>query len=115
MKFYPSKTSGAPRSATPVRSAVRFPLQLPVTLSTGVAEVPATTIDVSSTGVLLETATPVAVGTQVRWAMHLSAEAMGAEGDIAVECAGRVVGMREGQPIRIAVVIDEYRIKEEAA
>lgn len=97
----------------PVRTAVRFPLQLPVILHAGETEVPATTIDVSSTGMLFSLETVLQVGTELNWELLLPAEAMGSGTDISVACHGRVVWVQAGEdPVRMAVMIDQYRMKE---
>lgn len=102
-----------PGLTDPVRAAVRFPLQLPVLLRTGQNDVPAITIDVSSTGMLFSLDTVLEVGTGLDWELVLPAEAMGSGTDISVACHGRVAWVQaDEQPIRMAVIIDQYRMKE---
>lgn len=110
------RSAPAPDSAVndPVRASVRFPLQLPVELQTGDARVPATTVDVSSTGMLFTLDTVLQVGTELDWELVLPADAMGSGADISVLCHGRVVWVKELQPVQMAVMIDEYRLKENA-
>ena len=103
-----------PGLTDPVRAAVRFPLQLPVLLHVGKTEVPATTVDVSSTGMLFSLNTVLAVGTELDWELLLPAEAMGTGADISVACHGRVVWVQQETPVRMAVMIDQYRMKENA-
>ncbi|WP_419803862.1 PilZ domain-containing protein [Terriglobus sp.] len=113
--MYVTRRQAAPvhdNSADPVRAAVRFPLQLPVQLHTGETEVPATTIDVSSTGMLFSLDTVLQVGTELDWELLLPAEAMGTGVDISVVCHGRVAWVQEESPVRMAVMIDQYRMKE---
>ena len=109
-----TKTYTEPGDTDPVRAAVRFPLQLPVQLFAGPVRFDATTIDVSSTGMLVVMDSVLHVGTELDWELLLPAEAMGSGADISVACHGRVVWVDEGTPHRIAVVIDQYRLKENA-
>ena len=80
----------------------------------GTTEVPATTVDVSSTGILFTLDTVLVVGTELDWELRLPAEAMGTGADISVVCHGRVAWVHEDKPIRMAVMIDQYRMKESA-
>jgi hypothetical protein len=98
----------------PLRASVRFPLQLPVQLHAGDTKVAATTVDVSSTGMLFTLDSVLQVGTELDWELVLPAEAMGTGSDIGVLCHGRVVWVQSEPPIRMAVMIDQYRMKENA-
>lgn len=98
----------------PVRAAVRFPLQLAVQLRTGDTDISATTVDVSSTGMLFSLETVLRVGTELDWELLLPAEAMGTDADISVVCHGRVAWVQEEAPVRMGVMIDQYRMKENA-
>ena len=110
------RAASPPLSAVndPVRASVRFPLQLPVQLHAGDAQVSATTVDVSSTGMLFTLDVVLLVGTKVDWELVLPAEAMGSGADISVQCHGRVVWVQQERPVRMAVMIDQYRMKENA-
>ena len=101
-----------PGLADPVRAAVRFPLQLPVQLHAGETDVAATTVDVSSTGMLFTLNAVLDVGTELDWELLLPAEAMGTGADISVICHGRVAWVQDETPVRMAVIIDQYRMKE---
>ncbi len=103
-----------PGLSDPVRAAVRFPLQLPVQLHAGDTDVPATTVDVSSTGMLFSLDTVLHVGTELDWELLLPAEAMGSGADISVVCHGRVAWVQGENPVRMAVIIDQYRMRENA-
>jgi hypothetical protein len=98
--------------ADPVRAAVRFPLKLPVLLRFGISSIAATTIDVSSTGILFALDTVLKVDTELDWELRLPADAMGTGADISVVCHGRVAWVDERETIRMAVTIDQYRMKE---
>lgn len=101
-------------TSDPLRAAVRFPLHLPVQLRSQDAEITATTIDVSSTGILFSLDEALPVGTELTWELRLPAEAMGTGADITVACHGRVAWVRNATPSRMAVTIDQYRMKESA-
>lgn len=98
----------------PVRTSVRFPLQLPVQLHAGDSVIAATTVDVSSTGMLFTLDSVLQVGMELDWELVLPADAMGNGADISVLCHGRVAWVQQDRPIRMAVMIDQYRIKENA-
>lgn len=97
-----------------MRAAVRFPLQLPVKLHADGADVDATTIDISSTGMLFTVDRALQVGSTLDWELRLPAESMGTASDITVTCHGSVVRVHDSSPVRMAVQIDEYQVKEHA-
>lgn len=103
-----------PEPSSPMRAAVRFPLALAVTLHVGDRTYGATTVDVSSTGMQFVLGAVLDVGSELDWELSLPAAAMGTAADIRIVCHGRVVWVQGTAPVRMAVVIDEYRIKEHA-
>jgi c-di-GMP-binding flagellar brake protein YcgR len=95
-----------------LRNAVRFPLQLPVTLKTSTEEHRAQTIDISAGGILFRTETNVEVGSVVEFTVAMPGDVLGADRDILVRCQGRVVRCSKGPSGRsVAVVIDEYKFE----
>ena len=105
----------APASRQEVRCAVRFPLVLPVVLSTGSdAESAALTRNVSASGVLFELAGPLQKGLEIRFSLHMPGAVLGTAHDILVHCTGRVVrcSMSHTQYLA-AATIDEYKFAEE--
>lgn len=96
-----------------LRSAVRFPLRLPITIRTGDShEHFAETADISAGGVLFHMANELPVGTIIRFRIVLPAGVVGADTDVLVNCTGRVVRcMEEHGKKAVAAVIDEYNFE----
>ncbi|MGD0786951.1 MAG: PilZ domain-containing protein [Terracidiphilus sp.] len=118
LKTRVSSLSASPKPASSqqeVRCAVRFPLVLPVVLSTGSdAESAALTRNVSASGVLFELAGPLQKGLEIRFSLHMPGAVLGTAHDILVHCTGRVVrcSMSHTQYLA-AATIDEYKFAEE--
>jgi hypothetical protein len=97
-----------------VRCAVRFPLVLPVVLSTGDAELVALTRNVSASGVLFELADPLRRGLDIRFSLQMPGSVLGTPRDILVHCMGRVVRCSISQTKYLAAAtIDEYKFAEQ--
>ena len=96
------------------RCAVRFPLELPITVYWNGDPLPATTHNVSASGVLFETETPIHVGELIAFSMRMPGTILGTPNDVLVECRGRVVrcSLSYPQP-RVAATIDDYRFVEQ--
>jgi hypothetical protein len=95
-----------------LRNAVRFPLHLPVTLTTPTDEHRAETIDISAGGILFRTETEVEVGSAVEFTVAMPGDVLGSDRDVLVKCRGRVVRCSEASSGRsVAVVIDEYKFE----
>lgn len=96
-----------------VRCAVRFPLVLPVILSSGREEIAAITRNVSASGVLFEVDRPQKVGQDIRFSLRMPGAVLGTSGDILVHCLGRVVRCSISQSkYQTAATIDEYQFAE---
>jgi hypothetical protein len=97
-----------------VRCAVRFPLALPVVLSTGHGEFAALTRNVSASGVLFELDRTLPVGLEIRFSMRMPGAVLGTPRDVLVHCRGRVVrcSMSQSQ-YQAAATIDEYQFAEQ--
>lgn len=103
-----------PTLAQEVRCAVRFPITLPVLLSTVDGEFAARSIDVSSTGILFELDRPLLVGLAIRFSLRMPRKVHGTPRDVLVHCVGRVVRCSLGQTQYLAAAtIDEYRLAEQ--
>lgn len=101
----------APRE---VRCAVRFPLALPVSVSHKGISRPAITHNVSASGVLFETETPINVGEPITFSMRMPGAILGTSNDVLVECQGRVVRCSLSYSLpRVAATIDDYRFVEQ--
>lgn len=103
------KTAALIETNYDLRSAVRFPLHLPVTLHAhdqGFAE----TQDISAGGVLIHCCVDYPVGSTIEFSICMPAQTLGAEKDVQVECVGRVVrSCPAGDMIAVGAIIDEYR------
>ena len=108
----PTPIVGAPRQE--VRCAVRFPLSLPVVLTTDTEEFTAVTSNVSASGVLFITDRKVTAGTQVGFSLRMPGEILGTPRDVLVHCQGRVVRCYASQAgFNTAATIDEYRFADQ--
>jgi hypothetical protein len=96
-----------------LRAAVRFPLCVPITISTEAGDLPAVTENISANGVLFELATSLVVGSIVSFTIKMPAEAMGTPTDVVLHCTGRVVRCtpdvkKDVKTTHVAAVIDKY-------
>lgn len=97
-----------------VRCAVRFPLALPVVLSTGNEEVVAQSRNVSASGVLLELDRELPTGLDIRFSLRMPGPVLGTLNDVLVHCLGRVVRCSLSQTQYLAAAtIDEYQFAEQ--
>lgn len=94
-----------------LRSAVRFPLRLPVAVKMNHQDHLAETRDISAAGVLLNCDESQEVGSNIEFTILMPARAVGASKDVQVQCIGRVVRCSPADQGRcsIAAIIDEYR------
>lgn len=114
----PGLTVSPPPVAAPprqeVRCAVRFPLSLPVVLTTDVERFTAVTSNVSASGVLFITDRKVQAGTQIEFSLRMPGEILGTPRDVLVQCQGRVVRCYPSQAgFNTAATIDEYRFSDQ--
>jgi hypothetical protein len=97
-----------------VRCAVRFPLALPVVLSTPAGEVTALTRNISASGVLFTLDRALASGQELRFSMRMPHAILGTPHDVLVHCTGRVVRCSSSHNEHLAAAtIDEYRFAEQ--
>jgi hypothetical protein len=97
-----------------VRCAVRFPLALPVMLSSGKGEIAAVTRNVSASGVVFELDSAVKAGLEVHFSLRMPGEVLGTPHDVLVHCQGRVVRCSRNQSNYLAAAtIDEYQFAEQ--
>ncbi len=96
-----------------LRCAVRFPLELPVILSTGNGELTAVTRNVSASGVLFALERRLRVGQEIQFSLRMPGPVLGTPQDVLVHCLGRVVRCSMSQDQHLAAAtIDEYRFGE---
>jgi hypothetical protein len=97
-----------------VRCAVRFPLALPVVLSTNHGNVEAFSKNVSASGVLFELGEELPTGLDIRFSLRMPGEVLGTLHDVLVHCLGRVVRCSLSQTQYLAAAtIDEYQFAEQ--
>lgn len=100
--------------AVPVRTAVRFPLHMEITLSTPQGEFHAVTENVSANGMLFLAEDLPDIGTQVQFELKMPAAIMGGHEDVVLHCVGRIVRHTESEgKTGAAAVIDEYSLRAE--
>jgi hypothetical protein len=106
----PSKSA----TADPVRTAVRFPLHLPVSIQWAKGEFEAVTEDVSANGILFVADDPPPVDARVEFNLTMPGKIMGTTEDLKLHCIGRIVRHQQtGGKKMAAAVIDEYSLKAE--
>jgi hypothetical protein len=105
-----------PEPAVPrqeVRRAVRFPLTLPVVVSTGRDDLSAITRNVSASGVLFELDHELGLGQDIRFSLRMPGPVLGTNHDVLVHCNGRVVRCSlSNTDYLAAATIDEYQFAE---
>ena len=96
-----------------LRSAVRFPIRLPIAVKTEKDFHPtAETTDISAGGVLFYVDADVAVGSTVNFNISMPASVLGTPQDVMVRCVGRVIRSSEEKGRKaVAAVIDEYKFE----
>jgi hypothetical protein len=74
--------------------------------------VDATTLDISSNGLLFVTSYLPKLGNRIEFTMDMPSEVMGWASDVSIHCRGRVVRhQHSGQDSIVAAVIDEYSLR----
>jgi hypothetical protein len=110
----PRGETDAAASRPEVRCAVRFPLNLPVVLTSSQGEIAAQTRNVSASGVLFELPGPLQERLQIRFSMRMPGAILGTPRDVLVHCVGRVVRCCISQTQHLAAAtIDEYQFAEQ--
>lgn len=101
------------RESEDLRSAMRFPIKLPVEVRPEqAARLQAETKDISAGGILFYLDKDMEVGSRIEFNISLPANVLGSATDVTVHCLGRVVRCSEDGPRRaVAAVIDEYRFE----
>jgi hypothetical protein len=111
---HPPARSRSVASREEVRCAVRFPLALPVVLSSGKGEIAALTRNVSASGVVFELDNPVQLGLEICFSLRMPGAVLGTPHDVLVQCQGRVVRCSKNQSnYQAAATIDDYQFAEQ--
>jgi len=95
-----------------MRSAVRFPLRLPIAIKSYGQAMEAVTNNISAGGMLFYVAADEIVGSTIEFEISMPAAVLGAGSDVLVTGAARVIRCApEGDRQAVAAVIDEYRFE----
>jgi hypothetical protein len=98
--------------STELRTAVRFPLRLPIAITSSGEQHHAETQNISAGGVLFNLESEMTVGSSLEFSIQMPAAVLGATTDVLVTGMGRVVRCSvEGGRRAIAAVIDDYRFE----
>ena len=96
------------------RSAVRFPLSLPVHVIASNKLYEATTENISANGILFKINEMLAPGTEIDFLIQTQAGTLANPETAAIHCFGRVVRASQvGDSALTAAVIDEYKFQNE--
>ena len=110
----PSAQPDPAQSRQEVRCAVRFPLALPVLLSTGNGDIAALSRNVSASGVLFALDRSLTAGQDIQFSLRMPGQVLGTLNDVLVHCLGRVVRCSLSQTQYLAAAtIDEYQFAEQ--
>lgn len=94
------------------RSAVRFPLSLPVHLMASDRLYEAMTENISANGVIFRLNDFIAPGTEVDFLIEIAEGMIGPAETAAIHCKGRVVrAYKDGATAHAAAIIEEYRFQ----
>ena len=100
------------KGENPVRTAVRFPMRLPLQIQTEQGELLATTENISANGLLFVCDRLPEVNSRIEFTIAMPSAVMGSETDVTIHCIGRVVRhYLENEEKKAAAVIDEYFLK----
>ena len=95
-----------------LRTAVRFPMRLPLTVTTAEGTIDATTEDISANGILFTGPNLPALNTRIEFTISMPAEVMGTSDDVMIHCVGRIVRRNnQGGEAHAAAIIDEYSLR----
>lgn len=92
-----------------VRTAVRFPMTLPMHVQTATGLIEVRTDNISSNGILFSGPELPGVDSQIEFTIQMPAVIMGTLDDVLVHCLGRVVRHQTVQGVsQAAAIIDQY-------
>ncbi len=93
----------------PLRTAVRFPMRLPLELFTAGGSLYATTRNISANGILFSGTDLPEVNSAIEFTINMPGAIMGTQEDVTVHCHGRIVRhQQQGGESQAAAIIDEY-------
>ena len=95
-----------------LRSAVRFPLHLPVIVLSGESQFAAVTVNISTGGILLRLDSPFPSENGLEFLLEIPKEITHDESTAAIHCVGHVIrSFEEDGVCFVAAVIDDYRFQ----
>ena len=95
-----------------LRSAVRFPVHLPVLVMVGGEQVEALTVNISHNGVLLQVPRGIREDAGLEFLLTVPQEVTMDGSTAAIHCAGHVIrSYQEDGLYFVAAIIDEYRFQ----
>jgi PilZ domain len=97
-----------------LRSAVRFPIRLPIAVKFDGEKLQQTseTADISAAGVMFRVDQEIAIGSQINFRIAMPASVLGTPTDVMVSCVGHVVRCTDERGKKaVAAVIDEYNFE----
>lgn len=101
-----------PNGDNPVRTAVRFPMRLPLRVQTEHGEIEAVTENISANGLLFVSDRLPEVDSKIEFTIAMPSQVMGSATDVTIHCIGRVIRhYLNGNEKKAAAVIDEYFLK----
>jgi hypothetical protein len=101
-----------PIKQNPVRSAVRFPMQLPLVIQTEEGSYEAMTENVSANGLLFVCDHLPRLNSAIEFTITMPSSIMGTEQDVSIHCNGRIIRHERDHAIKkAAVIIDQYFLK----
>jgi hypothetical protein len=95
-----------------LRTSVRFPMRLPLTVKTAEGSFEATTEDISANGILFSGPDLPKLNSHIDFTINMPASVMGTADDVLIHCVGRIVRheSRDGE-MQAAAIIDEYSLR----
>jgi hypothetical protein len=108
----PMTTWNSTGNTEPVRTAVRFPIQVPVQIKTPTGDIQATTENISANGLLFQCDPLPKVDSTIQFTIVMPSAIMGTPENVSIHCIGRVVRHQgQGDDLKAAAIIDEYLLK----
>ena len=95
-----------------MRTAVRFPMELPLRIVTVEGVLEAVTENISANGILFTGEVLPSVDSRIEFTIKMPAAVMGAPDDVLIQCIGRVIRHQQsGDRTQAAAIIDEYFLR----
>ena len=95
-----------------VRTAVRFPMELALSIKTADGTLEAMTENISANGILFTGPELPALNSRIEFTILMPAAVMGTAEDLSIQCIGRVIRHQQnGDRKQAAAIIDEYFLR----